>query len=167
MRKILLSVLMAVCVASIAQASDRTTRLSLGTALLYERGWDVTLSVERETRYHNVWEFFGNFYLKWDECPSCQHVCPESFWKNYNTWNIGAAYKPMVYRNRNTAGLMRFGGSIGSDMHQVIGGIHVGYEHDYVLRHGTVLFWQVKSDMIIGGKDLFRTGAALGIKIPF
>ena len=60
---------------------------------------------------------------------------------------------------------MRFGVSLGSDTDEVIGGLHVGYENDYILRHGTILFWRVKSDMMINGKDLFRTGAELGIKI--
>ena len=55
---------------------------------------------------------------------------------------------------------------MGSDTDEVIGGIHLGYEQDYELRHGLVLFWQAKSDMIINGRDLFRTGLAIGIKIP-
>lgn len=166
MKKIFLSALIGLGLVISSKAEDRTTRVSLSTGLLYERGWDATLSVEHETRYHNVWEYFANGYLKWEDCPSCKHVCPDSFWKSYNSWNIGFAYKPMVARSRNTTGRLRFGASLGSDTDEVIGGIHVGYEHDYMLRHGTVLFWQVKSDMIINGKDLFRTGAAIGIKIP-
>lgn len=167
MKKIIVMLFMSVCLAASVFASDRTTRLGLSTGLLYERGWDATLSVERETRYHNVWEFLASAYLKWEECPSCSHVCPESFWKSYNSWNVGIAYKPMVYRSRNTVGRLRFGASLGSDTHEVIGLFHAGYEHDYVLRHGPVLFWQVRTDMVINGRDLFRTGAAIGIKFPF
>ena len=166
MKKFLLTVLVAIGMTTGSKAEDRSTRVSLNTGLLYERGWDATVSVERETRYHNVWEYFANAYLKWEDCPSCQHVCPESFWHSYNTWNIGFAYKPMVCRSRNTTGHMRFGASIGSDTDHVIGGIHIGYEHDYTLRNGIVLFWQCKSDLMPGGKDLFRTGASLGIKFP-
>jgi len=29
-----------------------------------------------------------------------------------------------------------------------------------------VLYWQVKSDLMIKGRDLFRTGVVLGFKIP-
>ena len=166
MKKFLLFALVSMVTALGAHASDRTTRVGLSTSLLYERGWDATLLVERETRYHNAWEYFANVYLKWEDCPSCGHVCPESFWHSYNTWNIGFAYKPMAYRSRNLVGRMRFGASLGSDTDEVIGGIHLGYEQDYELRYGLVLFWQAKTDMIINGMDLFRTGIAIGIKIP-
>lgn len=166
MKKYLVIALAAMGMVASAHAEDRTTRVNFSTGLLYERGWDATLSVERETRYHNAWEYFANAYLKWEDCPSCGHVCPESFCKSYYTWNLGVAYKPSVYRTRNHTGRMRFGVSLGSDTDEVIGGLHVGYENDYMLRNGAVLFWRVKSDMMINGKDLFRTGAEVGFKIP-
>lgn len=149
-----------------AEANDREGRIQIGTGLLYKNGMDVTIGYEYETRYHNAWEFFGNAYLKWEECSSCGHVCPESFWNNYNTWGLGVAYKPCVTRGRNHHGNFRLGGSLGSDRHNVLGGIHVGYEHSHSLKKGWQLFWQVKSDIMIEGKDLFRTGIVIGIKIP-
>lgn len=145
-------------------AQDGSNRISLGTGVLYERGLDLTLSYEHETKYHNAWEYFGNVYLKWDECASCGHVCPDSFWKNYRTYDFGIAYKPCVVRGRNNHGNVRIGASVGSDTDKVIGGIHVGYEHSYALRAGWQIFWQVKTDIMIKGLDTFRTGAALGIK---
>ena len=166
MRKTIL--LMAIIFSSIlsVNAQDNSGRVQLGVGLLYEKGMDMTLAYEHETRYHNAWEYFGNVYLKWDECASCGHICPESFWKNYNTWGLGVAYKPCVIRGRNSHGNLRIGGSLGSDRHDVLGGIHVGYEHNYSLRCGWKLFWQVKSDLMIEGKDLFRTGVVIGIKLP-
>jgi hypothetical protein len=47
-----------------------------------------------------------------------------------------------------------------------LGGIHLGYEHNYVLRGGWQLFCQVKTDLMIKGEDLFRTGIVLGVKLP-
>ncbi len=147
-----------------SHAQDGSNRISLSTGVLYERGLDLTLSYEHETKYHNAWEYFGNVYLKWDECASCGHVCPDSFWKNYRTYDFGIAYKPCVVRGRNNHGNVRIGASVGSDTDKVIGGIHVGYEHSYALRSGWQIFWQVKTDIMIKGLDTFRTGAALGIK---
>ena len=43
---------------------------------------------------------------------------------------------------------------------------HLGYEQNYTLRHGWKLFWQVKTDVMIKGEDLFRTGIVLGVKLP-
>lgn len=166
MRKILMIFVAVLAVSATAFAGDRDGRVSFGVGLLYENGLDATLSYERENAYHNAWEFFANGYLKWAKCASCGHVCPDSFWKNYRSWSIGAAYKPCVVRDRNHYGSFRFGGSLGSDTHRVLGGVHAGYEHNYRLRGGWQVYWQVKSDLMIKGKDLFRTGIVLGVKLP-
>lgn len=149
-----------------AFAGEREKRVNLGMGLLYENGMDVTLGYEIENAYHHAWELFANGYLQWKTCGDCGHICPDSFWRNYRSWNLGAAYKPCVSRGKNRYGSFRLGGSLGSDSHQVIGGIHAGYEHNYRLRGGWQLYWQVKSDLMINGNDLFRTGIVLGIKLP-
>lgn len=164
MKKAILMAMLLIATLTSSYAQDGSNRVSLGTGVLYERGLDLTLSYEHETKYHNAWEYFGNVYMKWDECASCGHVCPDSFWKNYRTYDFGIAYKPCVVRGRNNHGNVRIGASVGSDTDKVIGGIHVGYEHSYALRSGWQIFWQVKTDIMIKGLDTFRTGAALGIK---
>lgn len=164
MKKLMLMIAILFAAITNASAQNGSNRVSLGAGLLYERGMDLTLSYEHETNYHNAWEYFANVYLKWDDCPSCGHICPESFWNNYRTYGFGIAYKPCVVRGRNHYGNVRIGASGGSDTHKFIGGVHVGYEHNYALGSGWQLFWQVKSDIMIKGKDLFRTGAVLGIK---
>lgn len=148
------------------RADDRSGRIQVGAGLLYRNGMDLTVAYERETNYHHAWEFLGNVYLQWKECASCGHICPESFWHNYNTWGVGAAYKPCVTRGKNHHGNLRLGGSLGSDREHLVGGIHAGYEHSYSLRKGWQLFWQVKTDLMISGRDLFRTGVVIGVKIP-
>ena len=150
-----------------ANAQSNSNRISLGVGCLYERGLDATLSWEHETKYHNAWECFVNGYIKWDDCPDCGHVCPESFWNNYRTWSVGIAYKPCVSRGRNNHGNLRIGASAGSNTNDFLGGFHVGYEHSYALRKGWQLYWQAKCDLLVPNKeDLFRTGIVLGFKIP-
>lgn len=150
-----------------AYAQSNSNRISLGAGCLYERGLDATLSWEHETKYHNAWEYFVNGYIKWDDCPDCGHVCPESFWNNYRTWSVGIAYKPCVSRVRNNHGNLRIGASAGSNTNDFLGGFHVGYEHSYALRKGWQLYWQAKCDLLVPNKeDLFRTGIVLGFKIP-
>ena len=61
---------------------------------------------------------------------------------------------------------MRIGASGGSNLNDFVGGVHVGYEHSYALRGGWEFFFQVRTDVIIRGEDLFRTGVALGMKMP-
>jgi hypothetical protein len=166
MRKLVLTLLAAMTIVTAANAQSNTDRIGLGVGALYERGLDLTLSYEHETKYHNAWEYFGNVYLKWDDCESCGHVCPESFWNNYRSCSFGIAYKPCVARGRNHHGNLRIGASAGSDTDKFLGGAHLGYEHNYVLRGGWRLYWQVKTDVMIKGEDLFRTGVVLGVKLP-
>lgn len=166
MKRLFILLVAVLSMSTAALADEGNGRVQVGVGLLYENGMDMTVAYEYETRYHNAWEFFGNAYLKWEDCLSCGHICPDSFWKSYNTWGVGVAYKPCVVRGRNNHGNLRLGGSLGSDRHDILGGIHIGYEHSYSLRKGWQLFWQIKSDVMIEGKDLLRTGIVIGIKIP-
>lgn len=147
-------------------AQSNSNRISFGVGALYERGFDATVSVEHETKNHNAWEYFLNGYVKYDKDKEAGHITTDSFWRNYRTWGLGVAYKPCVYRAKNTYGSLRLGGSVGSDTKEVVGWANVGYEQNYVLRHGWHLYWQVKSDVCINGKDLFRTGIVIGFKLP-
>ncbi len=166
MKKTISLMIACLCFAMSASAQRNSDRVSLGVGLLYENGLDATIAYEHELNYHNAAEVFANGYLKWTDCSSCGHICPESFWRNYRSCSLGIAYKPCVVRGRNHFGNVRIGASLGSDTERFLAGIHIGYEHNYVLRSGWVLYWQVKSDMMIKGQDLFRTGVVLGFKIP-
>ena len=166
-RKQLLA-LMLMAVATAGYAQNNSNRINFGVGALYERGFDATLLVEHETKNHNAWEYFANYYIKYDKDKDKEagHITMDSFWKNYRTWGLGVAYKPCVYRAKNAYGSLRFGGSMGSDTDELVGWVNVGYEQNYVLRRGWQLYWQVKSDLCINGKDLFRTGVVIGFKIP-
>lgn len=143
-----------VSVSSFAQS--HSDRISVGAGALYQRGLDATISWEHETRYHNAWEYFINGYIKWDECASCGHVCPESFWNNYRTWGVGAAYKPCVARGRNNYGNLRIGASAGSDTDKFVGGLHVGYEHNFAyVMGGDCLFKPNVISLFPNGKTCF------------
>ncbi len=148
-------------------AQTNSNHLMLSVGALYERGLDATLAYEHGTKYHNAWEYFITGYIKYDDDPEAGHITKKSFWHNYNSWHIGIAYKPCVSRGRNHHGNVRIGASAGSDLEDFVGGIHLGYEHSFALKHGWELFFQIKEDVIIPRSgDLFRTGAAFGFKLP-
>ncbi len=149
-----------------AQSGSNVNHLQLSVGALYERGFDVTLGYEHEAKYHNAWEYFGNYYIKYAEDPEAGHITKNSFWNNYRTWLLGIAYKPCIVRHRNGHGNFRIGALCGSNTSNIIGGGTVGYEHSYALRGGWEFFFQVRTDVIIRGEDLFRTGVALGLKMP-
>lgn len=166
MKKLFILFVLGICITADVFAQRNSNRLMIGSGLMYKNGWELTLGYEHEMNYRHCWEFFVNGYLQWKDCPSCGHVCPQSFWNNYRTWGVGAAYKPCVIRRRNHYGSLRLGASGGSDTDKFVAGIHLGYEHNYVMRSGWTFYWQVRNDIMINGKDLFRTGFAIGVKLP-
>lgn len=152
--------------AGAVRAQSHGNHIMLGVGCSYPRGLETVISYEHETEYHNAWEYFATGYLKYEKDPSAGHVTNDSFWHSYNTWTVGIAYKPCVTRGRNNHGSFRIGASCGSDLNKVIGVGHIGYEHTYNLYHGWSVFFQVKEDVVIRGKDTFRTGVFLGVKVP-
>ena len=137
-----------------------------GVGASYPNGFEGTIAYEHEMNYHNAMETFASYYIKYAKDPEAGHVTRQSFWHNYNMWTIGLAYKPCVKRGRNHHGNVRVGVSGGSDLNQFVGVASIGYEHTFNLYNGWSVFFQVKEDVTMRGEDLFRTGAALGVKIP-
>lgn len=147
-------------------AQSHGDHIMAGVGVSYERGVEATIAYEHETDYHNAWEYFATGYVKYEKDPEAGHITSRSFWKSYRTMMVGAAYKPCVNRGRNHHGNFRFGVSCGSDLNKVLGAGHVGYEHTYNLYNGWSVFFQLKEDIVIRGKDTFRTGVSIGVKIP-
>lgn len=140
--------------------------LMVGVGASYPKGFEATLAYEHEMNYHNAMEYFANYYIQYETDPEAGYVTKKSFWHSYNIWNVGFAYKPCVTRGRNHHGNIRIGVSGGSDLHKFVGVGSLGYEHTFNLYNGWSVFFQVKEDVTMRGKDLFRTGGAIGVKIP-
>lgn len=150
-----------------ACAQTHGDHVMLGIGASYPNGLEANVGYEHETEYHNAWEFFGSYYIKYDKDPEVGHITSQSFWHNYNTWLLGVAYKPCVARGRNHHGNMRIGASGGSDLDRWLGAVNVGYEHTYNLYNGWSVYFQVKEDIVFRARDNFRTGVVLGLKVPF
>ncbi len=169
----LMAVLLAGAASSMAQTYSN--HINVGAGYLFSNGIDFNLAFEHETQYHNAWEYFGNYYNQYAEDTRAGHITNKSFWNNYRVIEGGIAYKPCVFRGRNTHGNLRLGVGLGGKKETdendntnsgFVYCLHAGYEHDYNLRHGWQLYWQVKADMTFQGKDFFRGGVSLGLKIP-
>lgn len=159
-----------ICLASMlslsATAQTHGDHLMVGVGASYPKGLEATLAFEHEMNYHNAMEYFATYYIKYKTDPEAGYVTAKSFWHNYNIWNVGLAYKPCVARGRNHHGNVRIGVSGGSDLHRFLGVGTLGYEHTFNLYNGWSVFFHVKEDVTLHGEDLFRTGGAIGIKIP-
>ena len=164
---LLLAMLLLFAFSGRVSAQQNAHHLMVGVGASYQRGFDATLSYQRTNRYHNAWEFFGQYHIKYEPDPLAGHITKHSFWHSYNSWHLGVGYKPCVARGRNHHGNMRIGVSVGSDLTDFVGGIHLGYEHSIALHKGWEFFFRVNEDVIIPkSSDLFRTGVHLGFKVP-
>lgn len=165
-RRLLTVVLACTLLSSAGYAQSRGHRISVGLGALYEKGFDATLSYEHELRHHNAYEIFASGYLKYADCLSCGHVCPESFWHNYKSFCGGVTYKPCVLERRNSYGCFRLGAACGTDNDGFIAGFNLGYERNYALSEDWYFYWQLRTDIMIAAMDVFRGGITLGIKFP-
>lgn len=164
-RVLLLSVMFLSTQAIFSQTNNN--HLMLGVGALYERGLEATLAYEHGTKYHNAWEYFGTYYIKYERDETVGHYTKDSFWNSHRSWHLGICYKPCVSRGRNHHGNLRIGASGGSDTSDFLAGVHVGYEHTYSMYNGWELFFQIKEDVMFPNVgDMFRTGVVLGVKAP-
>lgn len=149
-----------------ATAQRHGSNIMAGVGASYPKGFEGTIGYEVQTQYHNAWEFYGNYYLKYKTDPEAGHVTKDSFWHNYNIWSLGIAYKPCVSRGRNNHGNVRIAGFAGSDKSNFLGGGSLGYEHTFTLYNGWGVYLLVKEDFTAHSDDVFRTGGVIGVKIP-
>ena len=170
MKKFFSLIFLAAAVTQLA-AQTYSNHLTLSAGYYFPRTIDATVALEHETRYHNAWEYMFNYSLQYEKDEEAGHYTPSSFWKNNNTWSLGAAYKPCVTRSRNTHGNLRLGAAFGGRKYkeedakfQAV--LLAGFEQSFNLRHGWQLFYQIRTDMMPGNSDFIKVGATLGMKIP-
>ena len=61
-KKWMMVAFMALWLVTTTSAQTNSDHVSVGVGALYERGLDLTISYEHETKYHNAWEYFANGY---------------------------------------------------------------------------------------------------------
>lgn len=167
MKKIFLIVITIFSLALSAKAGEGDLLLNGAVGLAYRQTAWANLSVEWENKYHNSWMIYldGATNFKWCDVDQT-YLCSETFW-DYRTLGIGGAYKPALYRWRNT----NLKGGLGVDL-----GVKEGYsfflsvdllfELTHSFKNKTQIFIQQKNDFCFWCKEHFRNGFMIGIKIP-
>ena len=166
MKRLIIMVLVAVAAISPASAGDGDRHLGFQAGVFYPGVLGGTLSVDYETRYHNAWEVYLDAFTEWADCGTCGKVCRDSFWKSNYGLGIGGAYKPTVWRSRNSTGRARMGADIGTCSRAFSMGVELGYEHVWTLRGGWQLVLQQKNEVTFWGGPTWRFGGMLGIRLP-
>lgn len=160
---ILFSLLLAIARMS---AGDLDRHFGIHTGVLYPRIYNITLSYEKETSYHNAWEAYIDYATQWDKCRTCGRVCMDSFWKEHYSYAFGAAYKPVIGRGKNSVTRMRFGADLGSCNREFALGVEIGFEYVVTTRSNIQFVFQQKNEVTFWGKPTFKNGALIGIRFP-
>ena len=161
-----LFLIMAIYCTPRAVAGTGDGHLGVQTGLMYPRILNITLSYDKEVKYHNAWEAYIDYSTQWNKCKTCDKVCKKSFWKSRYAFGVGAAYKMAVKRGRNNVGRFRVGLDLGTNTRNFAMGVEVGYEHVWAFRNGVQLVLQQKNEITFWGKPLMKNGALVGIRVP-
>ena len=147
-------------------AGNGDVHLGIQSGLSYPRILDFKLMVTKETRYHDAYEFFAEYFTQWNDCNLCGKVCKETFWKSRYALSVGGAYKPCVKRGRNSFGRLRVGADLGTNTRHFMLGVELGYEHVWTLRSGVQIVFEQKNEFNFWAKPTFINGFTAGVRLP-
>ena len=163
MKKIvLLSVSLLSCAAAFAGDGDKFTTVSGGWQ--HRRTMNAVVGLEFEGMHHNAWELYIDLSNAWATAPDGK-IYSNTLW-DYRTFGIGAAYKPVLTKGKNTVLRWRFGADVGANRRGFQASLDVGLEFSYSFRNRMQLFVLQKNDVVFWSRDHFRNGVLIGVKIP-
>ena len=164
MKRILLILSLSLAVLpSVAGNGDKFFNLSAGGQ--WKNTVNAIIGFESETKYHNAWEMYVDLSTAYEKCPQHGVVDSKSFWA-YKTFGIGGAYKPLIYRGKNSTLRWRLGADLGANRRGFQASLDLGFEYAYSLRSGIQLFVMQKNDFVFWTRDHFRNGVLIGVKFP-
>ena len=166
MRKLFMIILLIAAVITPAKAGDGDKHVGFQAGLMYPGVLNGVLSVDFETRYHNAFEFYIDAFTEWKDCRDCGKVCKESFWKSNYALGVGAAYKPVVHRSRNSVGRFRIGADIGTCSREFALGIEAGYEYVWTFKNNVQFVLQQKNELTFWGRPTWKFGGMVGFRLP-
>lgn len=146
-------------------AGDGDKFLNLTGGWQWKNTVNAVVGFELETKYHNAWELYFDLATAYRTCPVCHKVCSDSFW-DYKTFGIGAAYKPSMWRGKNSTVRWRFGADLGANHKGFQASVDIGLEYSYSFKNGIQFFVMQKNDFVFWTRDHFRNGLLIGLKFP-
>lgn len=144
--------------AAAAQTGFKYLNLSAGASL--PQGSFITLNFETVGRYHNTWEFGGEFYTS-----TVQPTDSTGLSRRYN-WLVGPVYKPLLVRSKNISLRLPVGLRIGSNGSGFITAPQVGLELCHTFSRGLEILVGQKTQYVFNDGERFRAGAYFGLRIP-
>ena len=165
MKKIILSLMLAFFLLPQAYAGEGDEFITINTGLLCQNTLNATFGYEKELKYDNDFEVFGEVGNRWAKDPECGKVCSKSFWKNYY-WNGGILYKKNLVRWKNSTLRLDLGPVAGAFRGDYFFGAEGSFEYSYTFVNGWKVALKQKNNVNFMHGDTFRNGLTIGVKIP-
>lgn len=146
-------------------AGDGDKYLNISGGWQYKNTINALISIEFEGTNHNSYEFYLDLANAYKKAPDGK-IHSNTFW-DYKSFGIGAAWKPIIGRGKNSSLRWRLGGDIGANDKSFQASLEVGLEYSYTLKNGWKLFALQKNDFVFWTRDHFRNGLLIGLKLPF
>lgn len=137
-----------------AQSGYKYLDISGGFLTTPFKGLTSTLSLDFASKYHDGFEVFAEAYR------SRFH---EPFKHNYTA---GFVYKPLITRSKNTAFRFKIGSGFGSNSDKFIIAPQAGFELSQTLSGAFEIMLQQNNSYVFWDSQHWRSGFALGVKIP-
>lgn len=164
MKKIFLAAIVSLLTIK-GMAGEKDSFLNIAGGWQWKNTVNAVIGLELETKYHNAWELYFDLATAYATCPSCHKVCSKSFF-DYKTIGIGVAYKPTMWRGKNSVVRWRFGADLGANRRGFQASIDLGLEYSYTFKNRMQFFIMQKNDFVFWTRDHFRNGLLIGLKFP-
>lgn len=165
MRKITL-LFLSLLFCSTIKAGEGDQFFNINAGFLFQNTLNASFGYERELKYGNAIEFYGEAGNKWHKDKVTGKVYSDTFWDDYY-WDGGLVYKKSLRRFKNSMLKARLGAQFGAHTGDYFFGAEAGLEYNYVFSNGIQLAVIQKNQVNFLHGDSFRNGLLLGLKIPF
>lgn len=158
-----------------AKAQSGYTYFNVSGGYLFKplNGLTGTISLEFASKYHNSFEIFAEGYRsKYKQVNTyvvdtvTKRTVTDINNKIRQNYLLGFVYKPLITRSKNTTVRFKMGSGFGSNGKDFIVAPQAGFEISEALSGGVELMLQQNNSYVFWDVQHWRSGAALGIKIP-
>ena len=163
-RKTLLALIM-LAATSWAWAGDGDKYFSLNAGFLVPNTLNVQFGFEKELKYGNAIELYGEAGNRYRKDPVCGKFCSDTFWDGYY-WAGGASYKKAISKGKNSLLRFRIGPVFGAYKGDFSYGVDLSFEYNIQLENGIQIVFTQKNQINFNYGDDFRNGILVGFKCP-
>lgn len=138
----------------VSNAQDGFKFLGLRSGWVADKGFTATINLDFSSTYYSSYELFTEFYRNYNT--------------SYKTIMGGVAYKPALFRNKNSLIKMRFGLGAGVGREEFLLAPQIGWEFSRTVSRNVDILFVNRNQFVFFDKkpDQWRVGFDIGLRLP-